>query len=192
MLNLTKDQPDTLTGVTVLQIGVAWKTSGGGQKGLMGRFRRAIGTDLDLVAVALEDGRPKRLCWFDNEDAFDNGSLITLGDNRTGKASGDDETIIARLADLPASITTLVFIVSAFKEGVSFANIEGITLSVYDGAPGGRKLGEYMPDIDSRNNACVMLRAQRTGPNWEIAVVNELDNASSRDQLLQLAKRYAA
>lgn len=192
MLSLLKNQTEGLTGVTVLKVGVAWKTSGGGQKGLMGRLRRAVGTDLDLVAVALEDGRPKRLCWFDNEDAFDNGSLVTLGDNRTGKAAGDDETIIARLTDLPASINTLVFIVSAFKPGVSFANIEGITLNVYDGAPGGRKLGEYMPDIDSHNNACVMARAQRTGTDWAITIVNELDNAGSRDQLLQLAKQYSA
>ena len=192
MLSLKKNQPEGLTGVAVLQAGVAWKTSGGGQKGLMGRFRRAVGTDLDLVAVALEEGRPKRICWFDNEDAFDNGSLITLGDNRTGKGDGDDETLVARLNELPSSIDTLVFLVSAFKPGVSFSNVEGITLNVYDGGPGGRKLGEYMPDIDSRNNACVMARATRTGSEWTITIVNEMGQASSRDQLLQLAKQYAA
>lgn len=191
MLNMMKDQAEALTGVTVLQVGVAWKTSGGGQKGFMGRLRRAVGTDLDLAAVALETGRPKRLCWFDNEDAFDNGSLITLGDNRTGKGGGDDETIIARLDQLPASIDTLVFIVSAFKQGVSFANVEGITLNVYDATAGARKVGEYMPDIDSRNNACVMAKAQRGPGGWAITVVNEMGQAGTRDQLLQLAKQYA-
>jgi stress response protein SCP2 len=192
LLSMKKNQPEGLTGVTVLQAGVAWKTSGGGQKGLMGRFRRAVGTDLDLVAVALEEGHPKRICWFDNQDAFDNGSLITLGDNRTGKGDGDDETIVARLTELPANIDSLVFIVSAFKPGVSFANVEGITLNVYDAGPGGRKLGEYMPDIDSHNNACVMAKAQRTGAEWAIAIVNEMGQAGNRDQLLQLAKRYAS
>ncbi|MFJ8153894.1 TerD family protein [Streptomyces sp. NPDC094468] len=189
---MTKGQAESLAGISILRVGVAWKTSGGGQKGLMGRFRRAVGTDLDLVAVALEQGRPKRMCWFDNEDAFDNGSLITLGDNRTGKAAGDDETIIARLNDLPASIDTLVFIVSAFKEGVSFSNVEGITLNVYDGGPGGQRLGECMPDIDTYNNACVMAKATRAGSGWNIDVVNEMGQGRTREQLLQLAKQYAA
>ncbi|MFI6248989.1 hypothetical protein [Streptomyces sp. NPDC051016] len=87
---------------------------------------------------------------------------------------------------------TLVFIVSAFKDGVSFANVEGITLNVYDGGPGGQKLGEHMPDIDSYNNACVTAKATRTGTGWNINVVNEMGQARSRDQLLQLAKQYAA
>ncbi|WP_262059724.1 TerD family protein [Streptomyces sp. STR69] len=188
---MKKDQAEGLTGVSVLQVGVAWKTSGGGQKGLMGRLRRAVGTDLDLTAVALADGRPKRLCWFDNTDAFDNGSLITLGDNRTGKANGDDETIIARFNQLPTSIDTLVFIVTAFKDGVSFANVEGVTLNVYDGGPGGQRIGQYMPDIDSRSDACVMAKAVRAGDGWTITVINEMGRASTRDQLLQLAKQYA-
>ncbi|MET9081398.1 TerD family protein [Streptomyces sp. NPDC004237] len=191
MLNMTKGQSEALAGISILRVGVAWKTSGGGQKGLMGRFRRAVGSDLDLAAVALEQGRPKRMCWFDNQDAFDNGSLITLGDNRTGRAAGDDETIVARLNELPASIDTLVFIVSAFKDDVSFATVEGITLNVYDGGPGGQKLGEYMPDIDTYNNACVMAKATRTGSGWSIDVVNEMGQARSREQLLQLAKQYA-
>ncbi|QCX81175.1 Stress response protein SCP2 [Streptomyces sp. YIM 121038] len=192
MLSLKKNQPETLTDITTLQAGVAWKTSSGGQKGLMGRLRRAVGTDLDLAAVALEEGRPKRICWFDNADAFDDGSLITLGDNRSGKGDGDDETIIARLDKLPDFIDTVVFIVSAFKQGVSFSNVEGVTLNVYDGN-GGRKLGSYLPDIDSRNNACVMVKARRAaGPEWEIAIVNEMGHATSREQLLHLAKQHAA
>ncbi|MGW3847149.1 TerD family protein [Streptomyces fagopyri] len=190
MLNLTKDQA-ALPGITTLQIGVAWKTSGGGQKGLFGRVKRAVGTDLDLTAVALEGNRPKRLCWFDNTDAFDNGALIHLGDNRTGRASGDDETIIAHLNQLPPSIDTLVFIVSAFKPGVSFANIEGITLNLYNGTTG-EKTGEYMPDVDSRHNACVMARAQRTATDWTITAINEMGQAASRDQLLLLAKQHTA
>ena len=58
---------------------------------------------------------------------------------------------------------------------------------------GGRKLGSYLPDIDSRNNACVMAKARRgVGPEWEIAIVNEMGQATSRDQLLHLAKQHAA
>ncbi|WP_158708789.1 TerD family protein [Streptomyces sp. NRRL S-920] len=183
--------PEALTGIAVLQAGVAWKTSGGGQKGWRGKLKRAQGTDLDLACVALSEGRAVRMCWFDNEDAFDNGSLVTTGDNTSGKGDGDDETVIARLDQVPPGIDALVFIVSAYKEGVSFSNVEGITLNVYDGGPGGKLLGQYWPDIDSRNNACVMAKARRGADGWTIEVVNEMGNARSRDALLQLAKQYA-
>lgn len=191
MLNLQKNQSEALAGITRLGIGAAWKTSGGGQKGLLGRLKRAVGTDLDLCAVALASGAPKRMCWFDNQDAFDDGSLRSDGDSRTGRASGDDEFIRADLDRIPASIDTLVFIVSAFKQGVTFANVEGITLNLYDLARGQNRIGEFMPDIDSRDNASVVAKAQRTGAGWTLTVINEMGTARTREQLLDLAKRYA-
>jgi tellurium resistance protein TerZ len=191
VLNLHKNQTEPLTGVTVLRVGVAWKTSGGGRKGLMGAFKRAVGTDLDLTCVALAGHDPKRLCWFDNEDAFDNGSLTSGGDNRTGKGGGDDETITARLNELPPQIDTLVFIVSAFKQGVSFSNVEGITLNLYDAGPGGGLIGSDMPTIGT-GNACVVARARRGPDGWVIAAVNEMGTASTKNGLLQLGQRYAA
>jgi stress response protein SCP2 len=192
MLNMRKNVVNDIANVAVLGAGAAWKTSGGGQKGLLGRLRRAVGTDLDLAAVALSDGHPKRICWFDNQDSFDDGTLISYGDSRTGKADGDDEFIKADLNNLPESIDAVVFIVSAFKEGVSFNNIEGVTMNLYDMSAGGnRKIGEFMPDIDSRNNAAVLAVAKRTEFTWTIQAINEMGNARSRQALLDLAKRYA-
>lgn len=193
MLNMLKGQPEQLINVSQLGVGAAWKTSGGGQKGFMGRFKRAVGTDLDLAAVAFSSGAPKRMCWFDNEDAFDDGSLVTSGDNRNGKSDGDDEFIKADLLSVPASIDTIVFIVSAYKEGVSFNNVEGITLNVYDmsAGQGQKKIGEFMPDIDSRGNAAVVAKVKRGDlGSWDVEVINEIGNARSRNALLDLAKRY--
>lgn len=188
MLSLKKSAPELLTGITVLRAGVAWNTSGGGRKGLLGKVKKMRGTDLDLACIALSEGRPVRMAWFDNPDPFEDGSLVTSGDNTSGKGSGDDETVTARLDAIPASVDTLVFVVSAYKEGVSFSNVEGITLNLYDND---RKIGTYWPDIDARGNACVMARARRTGETWSIEIINELGSARSRDALLQLAKRSA-
>lgn len=198
MLNMIKDKPEDLTGITNLRVGVAWKTSGGGRKGLGGMLKRAVGTDLDLACIALAGGEPKRICWFDNLDAFDNGSLISGGDNRTGRAAGDDETITAHLARIPAQIDCLVFIVSAFKKGVSFSDkkgvsfsdVEGITLNVYDGDTG-QLLGSDMPTITAAGNACVVAKATRRGDAWGIVVAAEMATASTKDQLLQLGQRHA-
>lgn len=192
MLSMIKGEADSLGTVTHLGVGAAWKTSGGGQKGFFGRLRKMVGTDLDLCAVALSGGSPKRMCWFDNQDAFDDGSLRSDGDNRTGKSSGDDEFIRADLERMPSSIDTLVFIVSAYKEDVSFANVEGITLNVYDLSNGHVKIGDFMPDIDASGNAAVVAKAVRSaGGEWSVIVINDLGNARTRQQLLDLAKRYA-
>lgn len=191
MLNLRKDTPETLYGITHLGVSAAWKTSGGGQKGILGRLKRAVGTDLDLACVALSAGSPKRMCWFDNQDAFDDGSLRSDGDSRTGRASGDDEFIRADLGRIPASIDTLVFIVSAFKDGVTFANVEGISLNLYDCSRGQTRIGEFMPDIDSRDNASVVAKVVRGEAGWALTVVNEMGSARSRQGLLDLAKQYA-
>lgn len=190
MLNMTKAQPEALTDVTVLRVGVAWKTSGGGRKGLGGFIKRAVGTDLDLACIALGGGEAKRLCWFDNLDAFDNGALVSGGDNRTGKATGDDETIVAQLANIPTQIDTLVFVVSAFKKGVSFANVEGVTLNVYND-DSGQLIGSDMPTISSSGNACAVAKATRIGAGWEIEVLNAMATAGSKNELLALGQRHA-
>ncbi|MFH8405493.1 TerD family protein [Streptomyces sp. NPDC018019] len=185
MLSLKKRTPELLTNITVLRAGVAWSTSGGGRKGLLGKVKKFRGTDLDLACIALSEGRPVRMAWFDNEDPFEDGSLVTSGDNTSGKGSGDDEMVTAQLDAIPASVDALVFVVSAYKEGVSFSNVEGITLNLYDDD---KKIGAYWPDIDARGNACVMARARREGSAWSIEIINGLGTARSRDQLLQLAR----
>jgi stress response protein SCP2 len=188
MLNLVKDSTENLgSGVTSLQVGLGWQTSQG--KSRLG-FRRAKNVDLDLDAVALERGTSKRICWFNNEDAFEDGSLMSLGDNQTGNGKGDDETIIADLSNIPRNIDTIVFIVAAYKEGVTFSDIEGVDLRLYNGS-NGTKLGNFMVDINSRHNAIVACKAQRVGDEWSITVINETGNARSRDGLLLLAQQYA-
>lgn len=191
MLNMTKET-EIMQAVTHIGVGAAWKTSGGGRKGLLGRLKGAAGTDLDLSVVALDaEDNPKRICWFDNLDAFDDGSLVHAGDSRTGKGGGDDEFISMDLTKMPRSITKLVAIVSAYKEGVDFSKVEGVTLNVYDMSRGQIKIGDYMPDINTRHNATVILRIVRVGDGWGMAVINEMGNARDRAGLLRLANTYA-
>lgn len=41
-------------------------------------------------------------------------------------------------------------------------------------------------------NACITAKATRNGTGWDIAVVNAMENASDKGQLLQLGVRYAS
>lgn len=200
MIYLTKDKVEPLTGIGKIGIGTAWKASGGGKKGFMGlggKLKKMQGADLDACAVALSDGAPKRMAWFDNLDAFDDGTLVHFGDDKRGRAAGDNEFIKADLARMPGSIDEVVFMVSAFKQGVSFADVEGVTFNVYNLGLSNEqpiKVAEFMPDLDARQNCCVVAKVKRSEADpslWQLTVVNALDRGADRQGLLDLARRYA-
>lgn len=192
-LQLTKNAGlESLGNVTKLRVGLAWDTSGGGRKGVWGKIKRHVGSDLDLAAVAIADGEPVRLAWFDSLDPFGNGSLVHLGDNRSGKGDGDDEELEADLEKIHPSIDAIVFIVTAYKEGVSFADIANITMRTYDLTSGrAENIGEFWPRLDARENACVMAAVHRTASGWSVKVVNEMGNARDRGGMLRLAGQHA-
>ncbi len=96
---LTKeDGPADLDGVTHLSIGVSWDPTAGSSGGVMGVLRRKTGTDLDLIAIAMQGMDPVRLAGLDWLDPMGNGSLVRRGDNQTGRGEGDDETLTVEFA----------------------------------------------------------------------------------------------
>ena len=50
-------------------------------------------------------------------------SVKHSGDDTTGKGGGDDETIKVKLRDIPQRVTHLLFVVSVFSAGRSFAHV---------------------------------------------------------------------
>lgn len=81
----------------------------------MGVLRRRAGTDLDLIAIAMQGSDPVRLAGLDSLDPMENGSLVHSGANQTGRGDGDDETVTVEFARIPDHITSIVFVASAFK-----------------------------------------------------------------------------
>ncbi|CAM5645662.1 ATP-dependent RNA helicase DeaD [Streptomyces tendae] len=128
MITLTKEGgPADLDGVTHLSIGVSWDPTAGSSGGVLGKLRRKTGTDLDLIAVALQGGDPVRLAGLDSLDPMGNGSLLHSGDNQTGHGDGDDETVTVEFARLPDVITSIVFVAAAYKKGSSFQKARNIS-----------------------------------------------------------------
>jgi hypothetical protein len=55
MITLTKeDGPADLDGVTHLEIGASWDPTVGSSGGIIGKLRQKAGTDLDLIAIAMQ------------------------------------------------------------------------------------------------------------------------------------------
>lgn len=89
----------------VLRVGLGWDA------------RATDGADFDLDAVAFLLGangkvaRDEDFIFYNNLRSVD-GSVEHTGDNRTGDAVGDDESLIFKLDQVPASVTRIVIAVT--------------------------------------------------------------------------------
>ncbi|TDC73891.1 TerD family protein [Streptomyces hainanensis] len=184
MITLTKeDGPADLDGVTHMSIGVSWDPTAGTSGGMMGMLRRGKGTDLDLIAIALQGGDPVRLAGLDSLDPMGNGSLVHSGDNQTGRGDGDDETVTVEFARIPGNITSIVFVAAAFKKGSSFQKARNISFKVYD-ATGGtpQQVADIWPSLLGQDNGCAVAKAIRAGGGWKLEVINETGKIKQGDE----------
>ncbi|MEV8226738.1 TerD family protein [Streptomyces sp. NPDC079167] len=184
MITLTKeDGPADLDGVTHLSIGVSWDPTAGTSGGVMGMLRRKTGTDLDLIAIAVQGSDPVRLAGLDSLDPMGNGSLVHSGDNQTGRGDGDDETVTVEFARIPANITSIVFVAAAFKKGSSFQKARNISFKVYDATGGSaQQVADIWPSLLTQDNGCAVAKAVRVGGTWKLEVINTAGKIKQGDE----------
>ncbi|MEB8342949.1 TerD family protein [Streptomyces endophyticus] len=192
MITLTKeDGPADLDGVTHLSIGVSWDPTAGASGGVLGALRRKQGTDLDLIAIAMQGGDPVRLAGLDSLDPMGNGSLIHSGDNQTGKGDGDDETVTVEFSRLPQQITAIVFVAAAYKKGSSFQKARNISFKVYDATGGStQQVADIWPSLMTNDNGCAVAKALRVGGSWKLEVINTPGKVKQGDE--RALMRFAA
>ncbi|MFI1801719.1 TerD family protein [Streptomyces sp. NPDC020379] len=184
MITLTKeDGPADLGGVTHLSIGVSWDPTAGSSGGLMGKLRRKAGTDLDLIAVAMQGADPVRLAGLDSLDPMGNGSLVHSGDNQTGRGDGDDETVTVEFGRVPSNVTAIVFIAAAYKKQSSFQKARNISFKVYDATGGSsQQVADIWPSLLTTDNGCAVAKAVRDGGGWKLQVINETGKIKQGDE----------
>jgi tellurium resistance protein TerD len=142
-VNLTKDNP----GVTTYKCGLSWDAQPSG------------GTDCDLDAFALvcdTSGTVKDYLYFNSNvkdiSAKDSsrwndssrpypfildGALTHSGDERTGEAAGDDETITIDLTKLPTWVGKIILcanIYEATSRKQNFGQVKNAAINLYDSA----------------------------------------------------------
>ncbi|WP_431982264.1 TerD family protein [Streptomyces qinglanensis] len=175
MITLTKeDEPADLDGVTHLSIGASWDPTAGSSGGVLGKIRRKAGTDLDLIAIAMQGPDPVRIAGLDSLDPLGNGSLLHTGDNQTGHGDGDDETVTVEFERIPSNITSIVFVAAAYKRGSAFQRARNISFKVYDATGGSsQQVADIWPSLLTDDNACAVAKAMRVGTGWKLKVINE-------------------
>ncbi|NNH70544.1 stress protein [Nocardia uniformis] len=183
MITLRKeDGAADLTGITKMSVGVSWDPSAGTSGGLLGIARRKKGVDLDLIAILMQGAEPVRFAGLDSLDPLGNGSVAHTGDEQTGAASGDDETVHVTFANVPTPITSIVFVASAFKKGSSFEKANNISFKIYDATGGStQQVADIWPSLLGTDNANAICRAVRNGPNWQLEVLDRKGKVKQGD-----------
>ncbi|RFU86824.1 stress protein [Streptomyces triticagri] len=184
MITLNKeDGPADLDGVTHLSIGASWDPTAGSSGGVVGKLRRKTGTDLDLIAIAMQGDDPVRLAGLDSLDPLGNGSLVHSGDNQTGHGDGDDETVTVDFAQVPNNITSIVFIAAAYKKRSSFQAARNVSFKVYDATGGStQQVADIWPSLLTTDNGCAVAKAMRVGSGWKLQVINETGKIKQGDE----------
>lgn len=191
MITLTKeDGPADLDGVTHLSIGASWDATAGSSGKLAGVVRRKVGTDLDLIAIAMQGQEPVRLAGLDSLDPLGNGSLVHSGDNQTGHGDGDDEVVTVDFARIPGNITSIVFVAAAFKKGSSFQKARNISFKIYDSTGGSsQQVADIWPSLLTQDNGCAVAKAIRSANGWKLEVINVTGKIKPGDE--QALMRFA-
>lgn len=197
-LSLAKGQPANLVGstgspVTRLSLGVGWDATSGDTKGLVGKFKKLKGVDLDLAALVYDNTKAGvRVCGFDSMNLY-GGALTHSGDNRSGRGDGIDEAISVDLNRIPDNIHHIVFTLNAFKKGVSFTQVAGADCFLAD-ASGSieQPLSTFSVPIDNPNASTIFIAgvSRNGGGAWQVNLLNVMKNLDGSAKLLQGGKSY--
>lgn len=123
-ISLQKGQKIDLTkgnaGLSNLIVGLGWdpvEQSGGGGllKGLFGGKKADFDCDASVLLLDANGRvtRKEHTIFFNNLKS-PCGSVVHLGDNRTGGGDGDDEQVLIELPKVPAEVHKIVFVVNIY------------------------------------------------------------------------------
>ena len=150
-LMLTKGETLAVSG-SQIRVGLGWDF-----------VSRSI--DLDASAVAFtRDGRLVEACFFGNLKACGK-ALQHQGDNTTGKGSGDDETIICHIGNMPRNVHSVCIVVNSF-DGSQFSNIRNAYCRLLDSR--GKETHRYNLSSMGNLTGLVVAVLHRRNRGWAI------------------------
>lgn len=163
-LSLTKTSP----GLTIATVGLGWDP------------RTTSGEVFDLDASALlvgADGKVRSSAdfIFYNQTTAADGSVVHLGDNRSGEGEGDDEQITVELQKVAADVQRVVVAVSidrADERRQNFGQVRGAYCRVVD--QDGNEIVRFDLSEDAApETAMVFAEVYRNGAEWKFKAVGQ-------------------
>lgn len=170
-ISLDKEAGSALTKIVM---GLGWDPIK--KKGLFGFGGSTIEVDLDASCVMFDETKNVvDTVWFRQLTSRD-GSVHHTGDNRTGDGDGDDEQILVNLAQVPANVAAMVFVVNSFT-GQNFTQIDNATCRILNGQ-NQQEVARYNLSCQGSHTAQIMAKIYRHNNEWKMHAIGE--NCSGR------------
>jgi stress response protein SCP2 len=185
-ISLEKEAP----GLTKVMCGLGWdvaQSSGG----LFGLFGENKDFDLDSSVFCLDAKQhlknTENIVYFGNL-SHKSGAIIHLGDNLTGKGSGDDEQILIELTKIPSDFHKLVFIVNIYnclQRKQNFGMVNNAFVRLVD-TSNNREIARY--NLSGREyqdcTGMIMAEIYREGNHWEMEAIGRGIRISNLQELV--------
>ena len=162
--SLTKDNP----GLKKLIVGLGWDTN---------KFDTGGDFDLDSAAFLLgENGKvtsQSDFIFYGNLK-HNSGSVIHMGDNRTGDGDGDDEQISIDLSKVPENITRIIFtatIYEAEERRQNFGQISNAYIRIVDEDVNNELLKYDLGEDFSIETAAVFGELYKNNGEWKFNAI---------------------
>lgn len=170
MIELTKGQEWVLAtedgqALTRLRMGLGWDKVP--TAGFIGTGAPDI--DLDASAIAFAGDRLADLAFYNNLQTRD-GSVVHLGDNKSGAGGGDDEVITVDLSRVHPMIDTVVFLVSSYQ-GHSLEWIANAYCRLVDEHD--VELARFTLTSGVPQTGMAMAKISRDGDQWRLRAIGE-------------------
>lgn len=163
-VSLTKDHPS----LQKVLIGLSWDAN---------RYDGEADFDLDLSAF-LCDATGK--CTKDSDFVFygqlrhPSGAVIHSGDNRTGDADGDDETMVVDLSKIPANCDSIVFVATIYDAASrmqNFGMVDNAAVHAVDEQAGEELCRFDLSESFSSETAVTLCQVYRHDGEWKFRAV---------------------
>lgn len=163
-VDLTKNNP----GLSKVLIGLGWDVN---------KYDGQSPFDLDAAAFLL--GANGKVASdadfvFYNNKTHSSGSVIHLGDNRTGAGEGDDEQITIDLAKVPATVEKISFTVTihdAEARKQNFGQVSNAFIRVADEEKGNNLIRYDLGEDFSIETAVVVAELYRNSGEWKFNAI---------------------
>lgn len=163
-VDLTKDNPS----LTKIVVGLGWDVN---------VFDSGVAFDLDAAAFMVgQNGK----CPTEQEFVFygnlehQSGSVVHLGDNRTGDGDGDDEQITVDLSLVPANVDKIAFTVTIYdaeSRRQNFGQVSNAYIHIQDMTTGADLIRYDLGEDFSIETAIVVGELYRHNGGWKFNAI---------------------
>lgn len=172
MVNLSKGQKVDLTktnpGLTKIMVGLGWDIN-----------KYDSGSDFDLDAAAFLLGADGKAASeadfvFYNNKEHASGSVVHMGDNKTGAGDGDDEVINIDLSAVPANVDKIDFTVTIFEADArnqNFGQVNNAYIRILNQENGEELIHFDLGEDFSIETAVVVAELYRYNGEWKFNAI---------------------